>query len=171
MNRSRMAFALVAPLLTLVGCSDDPVPKVAPHESPSATAVSGTKKPRLDPVETAEAWVEAQNVALHTGDTTALRQLSADPCESCDGFIDPIEQVYKNGGVFKTRGWTVEGAKARSRTGEPIVIDAAITIAGGKTMREDGAEPVIYKAEKHIMVFKVVSDGRGWAVSFIGFIS
>jgi len=174
-NRSRLAFALalLAPTVVLGGCSDDPVPKVAPP-SDSPSVVSETPSPSgsaKDPVGAVRAWVRAQNVALHTGDTAEMRGLSATPCESCDGFAEPIEQVYRNGGSFKTRGWTVNGAKARAGTSQPVVIDTAVTIAGGRTVRAAGQDPVVYAPEKHIMVFKVLRNEGSYAVSFIGFIS
>lgn len=173
MNRSRLAVALglVLPVLLVSGCSDDPVPKVAPRESPAPSVSESSPHPALGPVATVRAWIKAQNLALQSGDTDALRELSATPCGACDDFIEPIDQVYAKGGRFETPGWKVEGAKARAGSKQPVVVDTAITISGGKTVRRAGAQPVVYEAEKHIMVFKVIQNEGRWAVSFIGFIS
>ncbi|GAA2143321.1 hypothetical protein GCM10009844_15690 [Nocardioides koreensis] len=173
MNRSRLAVALglALPVLLVGGCSDDPVPQVAPHESPAPSVSESSSPQALGPVATVRAWIKAQNFALQGGDTDALRELSAHPCKACDDFIEPIEDVYAKGGRFDTRGWKIEGAKARSGSKQPVVVDTAITISGGKTVRSAGSQPVAYEAEKHIMVFKVVQNEGRWAVSFIGFIS
>lgn len=175
MHRSRMAFALglVGPLLVLGGCSgSDPQPKIAPPASTAPTSASPTPSPQsLSPVATVRAWVEAQNHAMATGDTSELRTLSATSCQACDDFIETIEGVYGDGGRFMTDGWSVKGAKARSQKARPVVIDTAVSFAGGKTILKRGGHPVSYEPENHIMVFKVVGQGDAWAVSFIGFIS
>jgi hypothetical protein len=176
-RRSRTAFALgvVGPLLVLGGCSgDDPEPKFAPTEttspsesgSPSATVTEVA----LGPVATVRAWVEAQNEAMASGDTTSVRALSAEPCPACDGLIDPIEKVYAAGGYFKTKGWHVNTAKQARSGGSSALVNAAVTIAGGKTVNAAGQEPVVYAVDRNIIRFKLVRDRSQWLVSFIGFV-
>ena len=179
MKRSRKAFALglVAPLLVVSGCSGgDPQPKMAPSVSAvGSPSVSPSASPdrvhHLDPTQTVRAWINAQNHALHTGDTDRLRALSSNPCQACNDFIDPIEKVFADGGHFTTSGWRLVRAKERASKKIPRVVDTAVSIAGGRTVLKAGGAPVVYKETKHIIVFKVMPDGSGWAVSFIGFLS
>ena len=83
MTPTRLVTAL-AVAAALVGCSGDPEPRVAPTEAPSVSASpSSTPDPtpteaaELDPEQTVRAWIEAQNVALTTGDFRRLQSLSS----------------------------------------------------------------------------------------------
>ncbi|HEU4812301.1 MAG TPA: DUF6318 family protein, partial [Nocardioides sp.] len=172
-SRSRTAFALglVVPLLVVGGCSnDEPQPRIAPSESPSPTDSSSAPAP-MGPVQTVRAWVEARNVALSTGDTSAVRELSHADCKPCEGLIEPIERIYAAGGHFETKGWSVVKAKLRKAHGATAVVDTGITISGGATVSEAGADPVDYQAENHVVVFRLRPVGDGWQLSFLGFLS
>jgi hypothetical protein len=175
-NRSRSATVVAAVVLVLPlgACSEDPKPKFAPPESSSPAATSTSPSPRqapANPVATVRAWVEAQNDALTSGDTEQLKVLSADPCQACDDFIKPIERVYREGGYFHTKGWKVVAAKTRPGSKEPFVVNAGVSIAGGKTLTKRGAEPVVYGPDKRIVVFRVVEQKSRLVVSFLGFLS
>jgi hypothetical protein len=172
-NRSRPAIALAVSVLALGGCSGDPEPKFAPSES-SSPAASGSPSARqspANPVATVRAWVAAQNDAMRTGDSSGVRSLSADPCEACDGLIDPIDKVYEAGGYFKTPGWRIHRIKARRVAGSRATVDSAVVIAGGKTVNAAGEEPVRYGVDRKIIVFKLTKPRGRWLVSFIGFLS
>ena len=134
MNRSRLAFALglLAPALLLGGCSDDPVPKVAPaSESASASespSPSGSAEPTMPAVakgsDAAGArafvkfWFVAFSYAMRTGDTELVRSLSTPGCVSCHALIERVDGIYSKGGSIKSRGWTVEvAAPARADEG------------------------------------------------------
>jgi hypothetical protein len=174
-NRSRPAMALGLATLVCVlgGCSEEPEPKFGPAESssPTGSASPAAEPSPTSPVATVRAWVEAQNDALTTGDTDQLKALSADPCQACDGFIEPIERVYRKGGYFHTKGWKVVAAKSRPGSKDPFVVNAGVVIAGGKTVTERGAEPVEYGSDKRIVVFKVIEQRSRLVVSFLGFLS
>lgn len=158
-------------VLALGACSgDDPEPKFAPTPTPTAPTSPSPTDEAMSPEDTVRAWVDAQNHALRTGDTGAMKSLSADGCRGCDDFTNPIEQVYRDGGHFSTDGWTVEGTHLKS-TADPSVVDLAVTIAGGRTTAKAGAQPVTYESEKELLVVKLVPDGDSWAISFIGFIT
>lgn len=124
----------------------------------------------MGPEETVRAWVDAQNVALRTGDTADLRSLSSGHCRGCDDFIKPIEQVYRNGGHYETAGWVVEAAKAHGDTDVPVEVDVGVTIAGGKTVLKAGERPISYETEKRILLFKVEPGADGSTVAFVGFV-
>jgi hypothetical protein len=175
-NRCRPAIALglAVPALVLGGCSGEPEPRIAPSESPSpATSSESTSADPSpsNPVATVRAWVDAQNDALTTGDTEQLKVLSADPCQACDDFIEPIERVYRQGGYFRTEGWKVVAAKTRPGSHNPFVVNAGIVIAGGKTLTKEGAKPVVYGPDRRIVVFKVDEQRSRLVVSFLGFLS
>lgn len=176
-NRSRPAIALglAMPLFVLGGCSEEPEPRFAPPSESSSPAVeSGTPSPRpsaANPVATVRAWVDAQNTALTTGDTEQLKALSADSCQACDDFIKPIERVYRQGGYFHTKGWKVVAAKTRPGSKDPFVVNTGVSIAGGKTLTRQGAQPVVYGPDKRIIVFRVVEQQSRFVVSFLGFLS
>jgi hypothetical protein len=176
-NRCRPAIALglAVPALVLGGCSGEPEPRFAPpseSSSPTASSESTSADPYpSNPVATVRAWVAAQNDALTTGDTRQLKVLSADPCQACDDFIQPIERVYRDGGYFRTKGWKVVAAKTRPGSQNPFVVNAGIVIAGGETLTEQGAKPVVYGPDKRIVVFKVAEQRSRLVVSFLGFLS
>ncbi|HET9422562.1 MAG TPA: DUF6318 family protein, partial [Nocardioides sp.] len=101
----RSPLAALALMLALAGAScsdDDPEPKIAPPESSSAepTETETTTEPPdpLDPEETVRAWVEARNVTVRTGDAKAVYDLSTEGCTSCTNSVEPIRQVYRDGG-------------------------------------------------------------------------
>ncbi len=79
--------------------------------------------------------------------------------------------MHADGGYFKTEGWSIDGLNLRNSGTDTPIVDAAVTIAGGKTLESEGAEPVVYGPEKHLLAFKLKDDGAGWGVSFVGFIS
>jgi hypothetical protein len=172
-TRAVITALSVIPVLLVAGCTDDePKPKFEPTPSETPSSASPTTSPAaLSPEETVRAWVDAQNTALRTGDTSSLAALSADPCNTCDQFIDPIAQVYADGGSFRGGAWTIAAVKARPGGRSRTVVDVGIDIDGGTTQETSDSEPVEYVADKRIMQFRLVPVGGGWAISFIGFVS
>ena len=178
MTGTRVLSAALAALVVVLGstaCSDDdPEPKFAPPSAsptpsePSTSVVSSSS----DPVSVARAWIEAQNEALQSGDTSGARGLATENCRSCDGLIRPIEEVFEAGGRFVTKGWTVDKAKEARRTDTRATVNAAVTISGGTTYPSADAEPVEFKTERTILVFKLERAARDdWQIAFIGFLS
>jgi hypothetical protein len=174
-RKPRLPVLVAGLVLVLAGCSgDDPEPKMAPTESVASTPSTSapTVSPSVDPLspeETVRAWVKAQNEALSSGDTSAARDLSATPCEACDGMLDPIDRVYAAGGHFETRGWKIDRLKLARTEKRRSVVNTAITIAGGRTVNAAGEPPVIYEVERSIVRFKLIRVDDQWFVSFIGF--
>ena len=80
MKRSPLAALALLLALACAACNDDdPEPRFGPPEStsPAPTETETTSEPPepLDPEETVRAWVEAQNLALRTGETQDVRAL------------------------------------------------------------------------------------------------
>jgi hypothetical protein len=175
-TRLRATIAAVAACVALAGCSsDDQEPKVAPSPraspSSSATATPSSDAVVRGPDDAVQAWVDARNLALRTGDLTDVRALSDSACKSCVGVLDSIEDVYDAGGRFETKGWVLKSSKIRKSDGEAAVVDTAIVIRGGTTFPSAGAQPVQYEVERSIVVFRLRHGEDGWRVSFIGFLS
>lgn len=174
MTGTRVVMAAIGMLvLGVSACSgSDPEPRVAPSpsSSTSTTASPSPPQPADQPVELVRRWIRAQNVALDTGNTTGLRSLADPSCKGCNDFVEPIERVYASGGSFDTAGWTVDSAKQASPTGGQPIVNAAVTISGGRTVPSKGADPVIYGEQKRIMQFRLVLVDGALLVGFVGFI-
>ena len=178
MTRLRCALAALVVVGALGGCSDDdPEPKVddpTPSVSSGPTesvSVSPTVSPALTPKEAVKAWVDAQNEALSTGSTDALRALAAPDCQGCDDFPEPIEEVFAAGGSYEGGEWKLIHSNVESSSPSAASLTAAVTIASGTTIPEAGAEPVTYEAQNHLMSFELVPEGGGWRFSAIAFVS
>lgn len=166
MNRSRMAFALVAPVLVLGGCSDDPVPKVAPHESPSVVSESPSPTGPVEPTMPAAAkkhtaagaeafvkfYVVALNYAQATGSLATFRKLSTDHCAACSGYLQAINKTYGSGGHVQGGTLTIGrlrklpkdygadwGAFAKGRATPQVIIDGS-----GRRQRYPGGAFSLY---------------------------
>lgn len=176
MKFMRAAVLPLLALLVLGGCSgDDPEPKFEPAPTSAPTSASPTEASaspeQRSPEQTVIAWVEARNDALQDGDTTSVEALSAESCETCQNQIDPIRQIYSDGGHFETTGWTVVSSRLKSRSGPRAAVDTAIKYAAGQTISETGAEPVVYAVERHIVVFKLTAIAGTWQIQFVGYLS
>jgi len=172
--RATLTALTLIPTLLVAGCSDDdPKPKFDP---PSSEASSGSPSPTattnaLGPVGTVRAWVDARNTALVTGDVSRVEALSADGCTTCQDSLDPIRQVHADGGSFDTDGWEVVSARLKSRSGDKARVTAAINYAPGTTIPKEGASPISYGLERHIVVLDLARVQDQWQVRFLGYLS
>jgi hypothetical protein len=171
-TRATLTALTLIPTLLVAGCSDDdPKPKFEPTPSPSSTSPSSTATPALGPEETVRAWVDGRNAALANGDLAQVLALTSSRCKSCEGILNPIRQVYDNGGSFDTAGWRIVASRIKSKKATKVTVSAGLEFAAGRTVPEAGAEPVVYDAEKHIVVFKLIESNEAWAVDYVGFLS
>ncbi|WP_341927519.1 DUF6318 family protein [Nocardioides psychrotolerans] len=123
---SRIVRAGVAVVLgaLLVGCSDDPRPRMAPPsasptvvESPTNTPTIEESAPPLPSAATArdasgaKAFVthfwDVANYAQATGDTKSLAALGAETCEGCHGAVDFLNDLYRAGGSIEGGEYTI----------------------------------------------------------------
>lgn len=171
MSRARALLAAV-PVLALVlgGCSGDREPKFEPTPSASASSSTAESSAPADAVDAVKAWVEAQNTGLKTGDLSSAERLAAPGCEGCSDFTSSIQQVYSRGGHFETSGWRVLNARARNTDGDPVRVDVAVEIAGGRTVPKAGARPIAFEPDHRIMRFEVTKVSDHYAISFVGFV-
>jgi hypothetical protein len=185
--------ALVAPVALLVlllllvllgGCSDDdPEPDIGAPTSSALTAstpslsttgsASSTVMPTtpLGPEETVRAWVAARNDALRNGDTSAVELLGTDACTTCEDSLEPIREVYANGGHYETEGWKILATRVEPKSSTTAKVNTGIEYAAGRTFLEAGSDPITYDIEKHIVVFRLGLETDGWRIAFIGYLS
>ncbi|GAA4805850.1 DUF6318 family protein [Nocardioides caeni] len=110
MRSTRLAVALTALTLLLLGCTDD---DVGPGEATSTWTPSGTietaptaaesSDPDAAPAnETARQfirrWVELGNQMQATGETDAFLAVAGPDCDACHEFATKVEQIYTAGG-------------------------------------------------------------------------
>ena len=177
MSRTPLAaVALLAACLLAACTDDDPKPDIADPtpSAPSSTATAGSTSPTvsaspaLGPVGTVNAWIDARNRALRDGDTTDVDSLSASNCRSCEELNKVIREVYAAGGSFNTAGWTIDSIKQKPGA-EPIQVDTALTFAPGQTIPSEGADPVSFGEEKHIVTFRLSGTAQSLKVQLVLF--
>ncbi|KRF19738.1 hypothetical protein ASG90_20110 [Nocardioides sp. Soil797] len=129
--RLRIATATLASLLLLIplaacndGGSDEPestasdtsssTPSTSPSsEDPSPTDTGPTIPPDAQGTDEASAkafvrfYFETLSDAMESGDTTPLRQLATEKCETCTNLVRLIGGTYRKGGSYETEGWRV----------------------------------------------------------------
>jgi hypothetical protein len=172
-NRTLAVIAAlsVIPVLLVAGCTDDePKPKFDPTPSSEAPTSSAPAQ-SLSPEATVRAWVDARNAALVSGDVAAVEALSAPDCTTCQDSLDPIRQVHAAGGSFDTSGWKVVSARLKSQSGGKARVTAAINYQPGTTISSEGAAPVSYGLERHIVVVDLDRAPDRWQVRFFGYLS
>jgi hypothetical protein len=115
MIRTRWALATLLATCLFGACSDDdPEPDIADPTSSSALSSSATVSPSpttvptqtLTPRESVDAWLAAWTLAMQSGDTTVVGELSTRDCASCQRLIRQVADLYEKGGHLDTDGWT-----------------------------------------------------------------
>jgi len=173
-TRAVLTALSVIPVLLVAGCTDDdPKPKFEPpsSEAPTSATPTSPSPSAADPVSVVRHWVDAQNLAMSSGDSSEVRALGTSDCGSCNGLIDPIDKVIDAGGRFETTGWSVDRAKMVADGQSESTVKAAVTIAAGRTYNSAGAEPVEYDVDRSILEFKLKQVDGQWLVAFVGFVS
>ncbi|WP_121253855.1 hypothetical protein [Nocardioides ferulae] len=176
--RRRLAAALgVALVLVLVGCSEgDPEPEMAPTQSvastPSGEPSESETPPEEAPEDVVREFIRGYNEALASGDTSRMREKTAEGCRQCEEHMRPIEEVHEAGGRFDTHGWQVVRTKLAGKTTGRARVQVAVRISGGRTVPAAGEDPVVYEADRRLMLFKLARENAGpWLITFIGYYS
>ena len=176
MSRTPLAaVALLAACLLAACTDDDPKPDI-PDPTPSAptsTATAGSTSPTVTPTsvaitprEAVDVWLAAWTVAMNTGETQSVRDLSTPDCDSCARLIAKVEEVYEKGGRYETNGWTAtrvsEAPDSVSATPSYVmqVVQAPRSLYGadGELVDEAARSKVPMR-----MTFKSVGDA--WALN------
>lgn len=110
----RSVVATCGLALALAGCSggesDEPSASATPSAPSSSATTSEEPSPTFDPKdETAKQfirrWIRLRNQMLNSGQTDALRAVTAAGCRDCQELLESREQVRADGGWVKTEGW------------------------------------------------------------------
>jgi hypothetical protein len=125
-NRCRSVIAVATVVLALVvgACSGEPEPKFAPPSQSSSPQMEATPSEspqsqlplvaRRHTRAGAEAfvrfWFETFSLAMTSGNTQTVDDLSAQRCVSCSALSTTIDDLYRKGGHVKTAGWLVEAS-------------------------------------------------------------
>jgi hypothetical protein len=173
-------LAALACSAALVGCQANPEPAPLPSESPSATAPSEAGSPSpAPPTMPAEArgtseksakafvrfYIDALNFATATGDTHVAREFSDHTCNSCDAMLDKIEEVYREGGFFRGRGWAVTNIKYQPlQPRERPVLSVGIQLAPQEMVEVKGEDPKHFTGGPNHLTFHLSRTQSGWRV-------
>ena len=111
------------------------------------------------------------NLALHSGDTAALREYEDETCRGCDELVGPVEAIYAAGGRFEGGEWTIAALKQLSQTSTSATVSLGADVAAGSTVTESGGEPTPYPATKHLLTFTIVKTDDAWKISVIEVLS
>ncbi len=177
----RRAFLVVLLLCGLTACDDEPTPEIpdptpsssspAPTESVSPTEATSTPAVALTPEETVRAWVNAENRAIRTGDTSVQRALAASDCVGCANFVEPIEKVFESGGSYVGGEWQLVSTNINEESDQTVKLSAAVRIAAGSLIETDGAEPIDFESASHLLRMELREEGGRWLFTVIAFIS
>ena len=179
MIRTRWALATLLATCLLGACSDDdPEPDIAdPTASASSSSATVSPSPTVSattamgPEDTVRAWVAARNAALQDGNTDEVEALASASCRTCEDSLQPIRDIYGNGGHFETTGWRVLAAKVDAQSAAKAKVSTGIEYAAGQTFQDAASEPVTYGSEKHVVEFRLVMESGRWLLEFIGYLS
>ena len=131
--------------------------------SPSTRAPSPIESGQSEAEAFVSDWFGALSLAMVSGETATVRELSADTCASCDALADQIESIYANGGSVETSGWSVEESQATGEAdGSPSFL---LRVRQGERTLRDGNKVVDQTPMTKIPMSVELSGGPGsWQV-------
>ena len=125
----------------LQSSSTPPSASSDPHPASSPTSTTTPLSPPTLPTEdlhntsasAAKAgrhFIRLINFSLHTGSTSAMRQMAAPGCTTCEALAGKIDMTYRAGGHVEGGAWTVISTEVtRSRVAGPVFVRMAVQIA------------------------------------------
>ncbi len=172
-------IALIVLAFAIGACDDEPeagpdttpsVTPIPPHSETASPTETTSAPPALSPVETVRAWVEARNLVVAGQPADDVYALSTEDCVPCEELVEPVLDLYEDGGRYETDGWRVDAARRSPDFSRDQEVVTAVTFLAGRSFQTDGAEPEEFEAEKSIMRFKVTRVDGQWLVAAIGFV-
>jgi hypothetical protein len=153
--RSIRRYVVAAVLLPLLatGCSDDPQPKFEPSPSDSPSEpTSDPAQPKAWEVKSdkgavafATHWMDVLSGAMNgSGDTSALRDISAPECELCEDFAQRLDRIRSSGGFYRSDGWRVLQAVPVNHMPSGQGAVALRMFQSAETLRESNDSKVIH---------------------------
>ena len=158
------SFALViATLLLLSSCTDDPGPIEPKPSAPAATAPSPPAQVGEGTPEGAAAFVshyiEVLNFAANTGDVSPLTALSSPRCDGCREYIGLYKDVYAAGGNFEGGEWSPSDFELEVRRKTTHVF-VRIDADEGRVKPDASSDTRTEKAFDGDVVFEVDTNGK-----------
>jgi hypothetical protein len=110
-------------------------------------------------------WIDVLNSAAATGDTSQLRSLSRQSCESCLSIAERIDQTYSAGGRIEGGGWSVLALKAvgKQPQGAPI-LEAGVRLSDQDYQPSEDAKVEHFEGGPQPMVFRLSWIEGQWMV-------
>jgi hypothetical protein len=160
--------ALVAGLLVVPGCSDDPEqPGTLPTRSPSPTPTSTSASPDT-PEEQVEAAVRAYyselTRAAQTNDTQELRQMVTRACP-CYRPIRVIESGAKRGEITPDAEWTVTRLRIHDLEPGTALAEVEYEVSAYDVLDESGDVLGHVAAQRSHFDLSLVKSGSEWVIS------
>lgn len=156
-------------VVALAGCGGDPEPEFspAPAVSPTASASAEVDEPKAwekkspeGAVAFAKHWTATFSEAFRTGETQDLVSLSGEDCETCETFIDLINEVYGDGGNISGEPWRFTQA-GWVRAGEDVVVTGRMVIPE-QVIERSGKTPAPAEPTADRYIFTVAWTSQGW---------
>ena len=148
-----------------------PTPSASPTESESPSPTPPTLPAEAVGTSPAAAkafvrhYFDQINYAALTGDTSTLRKLSTEDCESCDAIASNVERIYNGGGQMETDGWRLTVVSAvPSRPSLRPAFDLGVRQSPEVVHESDGAAPKKYPGGRLAMTMYLDWSGSSWRV-------
>lgn len=100
--RPRILIVMLVAALVLVGCADDPTPKLAAKPSPTPTITSSASPVAVKetPEDFIRRWFRTGVEMQATSDTKAFTTLN-NGCDPCDDLVASVTSYYARGGYIR----------------------------------------------------------------------
>ena len=179
--RTRLLATSVAVLLalTLAGCSDDPQPIIEPAPSPTAApSVTPNETPSSTPTPTAEPesesakdfirrWQTAAFAMQTSGETDTYRSMTL-ACESCESFIDTVDNIYADGGSIRLDEPSVSAIRKVGDSNDTLVYEFDTMTSQTRVLDKDGSVVQLLEGGRsRYQVNLLRTPGGEWAISRI----
>jgi hypothetical protein len=170
----RLALASLlaaAVLIATSGCSDNPsaapTPPAStqPVTSSSPTESETTSTNPKSPIKFVRAWVDAENVAINSGDVTPLLTFEAQSCFNCKQLLKPIKRIYGAGGFIHSKGWRMEHANAVDSGGNSVLVTMLVATSVEIVRPSEGAPIERHKPDKLGFSLTLTPKAGSWVIT------
>jgi hypothetical protein len=163
----------VAVLMATSGCSDDPsadpsLPaSTQPVTSSSPTESETTSTKPQSPIKFVRAWVDAENVAINSGDVTSLLSFEAPSCFNCKQLLKPITRIYQAGGFIHTKGWRMLRPVVSDAGQHQVLVTMLIRGSGETVKRSANSKIEHHHADRYGFSITLTPKAHSWIIAEI----
>jgi hypothetical protein len=161
-----------AALVAVPGCGGDPSAEPrASASNPGASSaptrsVTVSLKPKT-PIGFVRAWVDAENVAINSGDIRPLLGFEAPSCFNCKQLLKPITRIYGAGGFIHSKGWRVERPNVVDTGGGDVLVTMLI-ITSVEVVKPSHDSPIQHhKPDKLGFSVTLSPEAEAWRITQI----